>query len=466
MRARLLVVLVAFALAAVAAFALPLLSATAEQRTQQLVIARNADVDRFAVLAQQAVASSDSAALAEEAKRYAQVYGESVVVVDARQIPLVQVGGLSAGEPGVRALVDATMRNQPSPPPETVRPWSDAPVLFARPIGTATRVSGVVVLRASVAAAARDVAGRWAVVAAGALLAGMVFVLVAMLLARWVLRPLHELEGGVAAVTAGHRAQVPARGGPKELRSLATSFNRMSDAVVEAAEQQRRLVADASHQLRNPMAALRLRVDSLAERVDACGQRAYRATVTEVERLEALLDGLLALAVADSTATRLAVGDHGDEPSDVASVLAERLDAWGAAAERAGVRLPPPAEHTEPVLVRCPESELAQILDVLLDNAVAYAGEGARVRCDWAADHAAGIARIVVEDDGPGLSAAELARATERFWRAERDGAPRGTGLGLAIAQRQIGARGGTLELRAAEPHGLIVRIELPLEER
>jgi signal transduction histidine kinase len=462
-RTRLLVVLVAFALAVVAAFAVPLLATTARQRTQQLVIARNSDIDRFVVLAQQAVDSGDRAALAAEASRYGDLYGEAVVVVDARRAPVVQAGGISAADPAVRALVEATMRNQPSPGPPSLDPWSSEPVLLARPVGTGTRVAGVVLLRASVTAAAADVSARWAVIISGALLVGALFVLLAVLLARWIVRPLHELEEGVLAVTAGNRAQVPAKAGPRELRSLATSFNLMSDAVVEAAEQQRRLVADASHQLRNPMAALRLRVDSLAVRVDEAGQRTYQATVAEVERLESLLDGLLALASAESAATRLAAGDA-DEPCDLPTVVAERVDAWRPAAEQAGALLLPHG-HADPLLVRCPESELAQILDVLLDNAVHYAGKDAHIETRWESDHAEGMARLIVSDDGPGLSAEDRALATERFWRAGGDGAPRGTGLGLAIAQRQVHARGGQLELRQVRPNGLAVWIELPLAE-
>ena len=460
MRTRLLVVLVAFALAVVAAFAVPLLATTAGQRTQQLVISRSADIDRFVVLAQQAVDSDEVGALATEATRYSSLYDEAVIVVDARRVPLIETGGLSATDPAVRVLVEATLRNQPSAGPARLTPWSSEPVLLARPVGTGTRVAGVVVLRASVTNAAADVSTSWALIVSGALLVGALFVALAVLLARWMVRPLHELEEGVLSVTAGRRAQVPATAGPRELRSLTTSFNLMSDAVVEAADQQRRLIADASHQLRNPMAALRLRVDSLAARVDDDGLRTYHATVAEVERLESLLDGLLALALADSAATRLAAG-HADEPADLPTVVAERVDAWRPAAEQAGALLVPRDGHAKPLLVRCPEPELAQILDVVLDNAVQYAGRGSHIKTHW--ETAESAARLIVSDDGPGLSAEHRARATERFWRAGGDGAPRGTGLGLAIAHQQVLARGGRLELRQVEPTGLAVWIELPI---
>ena len=121
-------------------------------------------------------------------------------------------------------------------------------------------------MRASTRVAALDVARRWTLVLAGALLAACACVLLALVVARWLLRPLKELDRGVRAVAEGQLCtHVADTAGPAELRALSESFNRMSDAVAEAADQQRRLIADASHQLRNPMAALRLRVDMLPQ---------------------------------------------------------------------------------------------------------------------------------------------------------------------------------------------------------
>ncbi|MER6897758.1 sensor histidine kinase, partial [Amycolatopsis sp. NPDC000740] len=164
MRTRLLAVLVTLALAVVAAFAVPLLSATADQRTQQLVISRSSDVDRFVVLAQQAVDSGDATALNADARVYSSLYSEGVLIVDAQRQPLVETGGLTSSDPAARAVIEATLRNEPEAPVERIRPWSDAPVLFARPVGTGTRVSGVVLLRASVTAAAADVGAAWSAI--------------------------------------------------------------------------------------------------------------------------------------------------------------------------------------------------------------------------------------------------------------------------------------------------------------
>jgi signal transduction histidine kinase len=212
------------------------------------------------------------------------------------------------------------------------------------------------------------------------------------------------------------------------------------------------LISDASHQLRNPLAALRLRVDSLAHRVVPDGQASYRSAVAEVERLESLLDSLLALAHAEHTATRLAV-DRDLDTCVPAVVVMERVDAWSVAAAEAGVTLVTGSVDTS-VEVRCPEHDLGQVLDVVLDNAIKYGGDRVEVSCDATA--------ITVADNGPGLSAEELPLATTRFWRSRRNGHPRGSGLGLPIAERLVTARGGRFVLQAGESGGLAVTIELP----
>ncbi|MFI0466822.1 ATP-binding protein [Saccharopolyspora sp. 5N102] len=455
MRRRLLLVLLTFSVLAVAGFAAPLLRATAAERTQQLVLARTADLDRFAALADHAFSTGDTAQLRAEASRYAELYGEPLVVVDTNRVPAVETGGMRATD--VVESIDKALRNELAGPVPWLRPWSEGELIRYRPVGDGTRVTGAVVLRASVQHATQDIAERWALIVAGALSALVVCGLLALVLARWILRPLAELRAGVRAVGAGsRRSQVPEDAGPPELRELAVSFNRMSEAVADAEEQQRRLVADASHQLRNPMAALRLRVDALERRITPEGAQTYRSTLDEVDRLESLLDRLLALATADREPGGSAV-----EPSDVAAVAADRIEAWRPAAEAAGVRF---AEaRLDDAEADLPADDLAQILDVLLDNAIKYAGSSATVsvRCEAGP----GSCALTVSDTGPGLSDAEISLAAQRFWRAGRHRGSRGSGLGLAIADRLVTARGGSLRIEPVRPHGLSVRLDLPVRE-
>jgi signal transduction histidine kinase len=462
MRTRVLTVVLAFAVLAVAGFAVPLLGVTASQRTQQLVAARTADLDRFAGLAEQAAESGDTGALTAEVTRYTELYGEPVVVVDARRAPVVQTGGMRAADPAVARLVDAALRNQRVSPGGTLRPWSRGDLLLARPAGTGTRVSGAVVLRASVRAAAYDIALRWALVLAGAGLVAVACVVLARRATHWVVRPLHRLDRAVGTLAAGLPPEHARAGGPPELRQLATGFNRMADAVTTAQEQQRRLVADTSHQLRNPLAALRLRIDSLQPRVPASATRTYTGVTAELERMEHLLDDLLALATAEQRAGELAVTDTHRAHCDAAVVAAAQAQLWQPVADQAGVRL---VVHPSPVVpVACAQGELAQVADILLDNAIKYAGPAARidVRC-----HTEGPEAVFeVQDDGRGLATAELAQAGTRFWRSERHREVRGSGLGLAIAHQLVAGRGGHVECTSAEPHGLRVRIVLPSSAR
>ncbi|NIH80555.1 sensor histidine kinase [Amycolatopsis viridis] len=458
MRTRVLAVLLAFVVLATAGFALPLLTVTATERTQQLLLARTADLDRFAVLAD----AGDRAALRAEVTRYTELYGEGIVVVTAQRVPLAEAGGLSAADPVVARLIDAALRNQPVQPAGTVRPWSRTPVLLARPAGTGTKVSGAVVLRASVTAAADDVQRSWFAVLAGAVLVTLAGAGLALGATRWVLGPLRRLDRAVGTLTAGLRPVHADLAGPPELRQLAAGFNRMSDTVTAALDQQRRLVADTSHQMRNPMTALRLRVDALEPSLPESASATYAGAVGELDRLESLLDDLLTLAAAEHRAGELAVSGEA-ACCDAAAVARAQTHLWQPLAERAGVTLrfgPVPAGvDGGPLPAAATEAELAQVLDVLLDNALKYApGAEVAVSCDregrWAV--------VTVRDSGPGLTADELAQAQSRFWRADRHRGLPGTGLGLAIAERLAAGRGGRVELRAAHPHGLVVRVLLP----
>ncbi|MFJ2263108.1 sensor histidine kinase [Streptomyces sp. NPDC087844] len=469
MRTRVQAALLLFVVIAVAAFAVPLLLFTASDRTQQLVLARSADLDRFAALMDQAAATGDTSAVAAEARRYTELYGEPLVVTDTRRRTVVQTGGMRAADPAVARLLDAALRNQTEHPSGALRPWSRGYRMFAEPAGTGTRVSGAVVLRASVGTAADEITRRWAAVLAGAALVAVACAVLARAATGWVVSPLRRLDRAVGQLAAGLPPEQTRAGGPPELRQLATGFNRMARTVTAALEQQRRLVADTSHQMRNPMAALRLRVDALHTHLSpsAPADRTYTGVTTELDRLETLLDDLLTLATAEHRAGELTVTDGSGGHCDAVAVAADRYRLWEPVAERSGARLTL-TSAAPPVPAACTDRELAQIADILLDNAIKYAGEGAEITLDCAGESGSGsgsgYAVLTVTDDGPGLGTDELALATTRFWRSDRRRESRtaGTGLGLAIAEQLLAGRGGRLELTAARPRGLRARAVVP----
>ncbi|WP_324196130.1 hypothetical protein [Nocardia cyriacigeorgica] len=200
-RRRLLIVLTVFAAIAVLAFAVPLSLTAATSRTQQLVLGRSGDADRFATLADAAGSAGGVQALADEVARYHELYGENVLVVDARGAPIVNAG-VDVRDPRIMAAVAAARRNQRPQQVDRLTPWSDPVMLIARPVGSGVQVNGAVVIEASTAEARAAITRVWAVIAVGAVGAMVVFVLLALVVSRWVLRPLAAMSDAVAELTA------------------------------------------------------------------------------------------------------------------------------------------------------------------------------------------------------------------------------------------------------------------------
>ncbi|OUS93422.1 HAMP domain-containing sensor histidine kinase [Rhodococcus sp. NCIMB 12038] len=467
MRRRVLAVLLVFAAVAVVAFAVPLALATSAGRTQALRLSREADATHFASLAGQTQAPGSTTLLREEVARYHELYGEGVLIVDARGN--VRAGaGLSPDDSDVAAAITAGLRNQKQGISGSLTPWSANRVLSAVPVGTGAQVDGAVVLDVSTRAARESIRMSWLVIVAGALGALAAVTAVAIALSRWTVRPLGALTARVGALTEAVPSPRPRAGrtsgrpsgrysGPPEVQELAKAFDTMSGAVQASGQAQRQLIADTAHQLRNPLAALHIRLDSLGPHVAEAGAETYRRTGMEVDRLGGILDGLLALAVAESPA------DTGEDESarggcDIGAVLADRADAWTEALGESGMTLAfrPPAE---PLVADFRDSNLSQVLDVLLSNAHAYAGRGSTVRIDTGKS-VSGI-EIRVSDDGVGVSEDEIGKLSSRFFRGS-GAAQQGTGLGLSIATALVEGGGGTLTVAAARPHGLQVTLTLP----
>ncbi|TQC49989.1 sensor histidine kinase [Rhodococcus sp. WS4] len=466
MRRRVLAVLLVFAAVAVVAFAVPLALATGAGRTQSLRLSREADATHFASLAGQTQAPGSTTLLREEVARYHELYGEGVLIVDARG-NLRAGAGLSPDDAGVASAITAGLRNQKQGISGSLTPWSADRVLSAVPVGTGAQVDGAVVMNVSTRAARESIRTSWLVIAAGALGALAAVTAVAIALSRWTVRPLGALTDRVGALTDAVPSPRPrARrttgrpsgrySGPPEVQELAKAFDDMSNAVQASGQAQRQLIADTAHQLRNPLAALHFRLDSLGPHVSDAGAETYRRTGMEVDRLGGILDGLLALAVAESPDT--ADDETAPVGCDVGAVVADRADAWTEALGESamGIVLGQPAE---PLFADFRSSHLAQVLDVLLSNAHAYAGRGSTVRIDTGRS-ASGI-EIRVSDDGVGVSDDEIGKLSSRFFRGSGAG-QQGTGLGLSIATALVEGGGGSLAIAAAAPHGLRVTLTLP----
>ncbi|MFJ6216894.1 sensor histidine kinase [Streptomyces sp. NPDC092296] len=276
------------------------------------------------------------------------------------------------------------------------------------------------------------------------------------------LRPVERIREGMAEVSASelHR-RVPVPPDGDEITRLALTTNQTLDRLEEAVARQQRFVADASHELRSPVANLRTGLEvALAHPSRTHWPEVARDALANTERLHRLIDDLLVLARLDATAPAPDAADVKLTAVDLAAVdlaAVVRAECAGRGGPGARLRL----SGGEPVPVAGDRGQLRRLVRNLLDNAERHARSEIRVAVS--AD-GAGRARLVVADDGPGIPAAERQRVFERFTRlddarARDDG---GSGLGLAIVREIAVRHGGTVEADAAEGGGARLTVLLP----
>jgi signal transduction histidine kinase len=448
---RLLALIVPLLVALVAALGVPLGFAVVQRETQATYLDRLGDAGRFASLAENALASNRLTALREELVRYDQLYGVAAALVgtDGKVVQSSR-DPFDLTDPTVAAGLRSALSGFRPDTTQTVWPWRREPLVVVEPVGRDSEVVAAVVTISPTDGLRGEVLRQWGLLALAGLVPLLAVVAVAWPMSRWVLRPVRRLDEATAAVASGRLdARADEVGGPPELRRLASSFNTMVDVVGRALRRQRDFVSDASHQLRNPLASLRLAVDNLEPHVDGeDGREAQRIAVEEAEEMGRVLDTLLA-------ATRLESASA-TEPVDVDVLLAAHVPAWRALAQQAGMRLE--LDVPEGLRVLEPPGGLGSVLDELVGNALKLSG-GTEVRVGARRDGDA--VELHVADDGTGLSESERAQALSRFWRAPRHQNVPGTGLGLAICAELISSAGGELRLGTAQPHGLDVVVRL-----
>ncbi|MCX4765448.1 HAMP domain-containing histidine kinase [Streptomyces sp. NBC_01275] len=464
MRTRLLPLLIVLLAAVLLALGVPLAVSVAGAQQQKVVVDRIDDTARFAALAQFVTASSstgDSASastkerretLSRELTSYYDVYGIRAAVfynTDAPMAPYPATWFLPhSGE--VRDAFEEALLSRRSHDPQQVWPWQNDRLVVASPVIRDGDVVAVVVTDSPTDAMRLRILRGWLVIGAGEAAAMLLAIGAALQLTGWVLKPVRVLDATTHDIATGRlKSRVAPAGGPPELRRLARSFNEMADNVEDVLEQQRAFVADASHQLRNPLAALLLRIELLAYELPE-GNEEIASVQGEGKRLAQVLDDLLDLALAEHTEADLRV-------TDIGALTAERVAAWAPTAEAKGVRLvgdcPPTTAWADPVT-------LSSALDAVIDNAVKFTPEGESVEVTVAADGE--TSTVVVTDNGPGLTDEELARVGDRFWRSGRHQNIKGSGLGLSISRTLLAAGGGSLSYGRHEPNGLEVTVSVP----
>ncbi len=340
------------------------------------------------------------------------------------------------------------------PVPEVTGSW----VAAAIPVySTSAQLVATVILVRPTGPLNHDIVELWVILGTVAVAAMLAATLLAFALARWVSRPLAGLDSAAGRLADGDLAiRAVVDSGPPELRRLGTTFNTMAGRLEALVHGNRAVIADVSHQLRTPLAALRLRLDLLAADPDPdpkTTEHELAGALDELARLSRLVDGLLAVARAENVVpVPTAV--------DVAEVARERVVAWHPVADDRGIALEAPetggARSRASVPAWIGEGHLEQVLDNLIANALDALSAGGHIRVTAGVTTAG--AQITVADDGPGMSAEDRERAFLRFTTSN----PNGTGLGLAIVHRLVTSNGGTARLTETPGGGLTVILDFP----
>ena len=320
-------------------------------------------------------------------------------------------------------------------------PWAAA----AAPVTVDGRVAGIVVLSIPAAATEHRVHDIWMALGGFAAAVLAITAVIGVVLARSFSRPLGRLGATVADLGAGNlTARARPDQGPPELRTLAQQFNQMASRLGELVDSQAQFVADASHQLRSPLTALRLRLENLEASSTADTADVIAAAGREVQRLSRIVDGLLVISRVGQEEPRL-------EPVDIETVIAERCEAWSALAGERQVTL----RHDGPdrLLANLVPGDLEQILDNLLANALDASPEGSRITVSVEADRSRTV-QVHVTDEGPGMTEEDRIRAFDRFWQGPNSNGGH-SGLGLAIVRQVASRNRASIELHQAAPAGL-----------
>lgn len=257
------------------------------------------------------------------------------------------------------------------------------------------------------------------------------------------------------------RERLPLRGSGDELDQLSSTLNGMLDRLATHLEQQRNFVANAAHELRSPLTAMRtaLEVSLERERSPAEYRELFADLIEECTSLGSLIKHLLLLAEGDAGLL------HADGEVRLDELIQRSVDMFQGIAEQRGVSLR--VHLPQAVCIRGNRVHLREVIHNLLDNALKFTPEGGSVNLELSAMPGSPQAQLIVRDTGAGIPAEALPNVFERFYRADksrqRTHSTGGSGLGLSICQAIVHSYGGRISIASTLGKGTAVTVSLPV---
>jgi signal transduction histidine kinase len=432
---RLLLTYVSLTLVVLAGLALPFGYVYQRGEQQHALAQLEHDAETLAAFIDTALRTDNGTQIDTLVRDAARRWDARIDVLDAAGRPVVTTGTSGSAAPDLSHTLSSDT--------PVISALGDGRMSVAVPIHPGRPTQGAMQVSVSSASLAARI-HRFRLVLTGVSVAVLICgAFIALALARWIGRPVRELERATSRLADGATNPASTTTGPPELRRLAQTFNTTAERLQELITAQRAFVGHASHQLKTPLTALRLRLENLEPDVTAGGETNLQAALRETDRLATLVDTLLAMTRSGHQAVAA-------ETVPVSAVVSARAAVWRPVADDRGVALT--VSGPDQVTAQVIPGALEQILDNLIANALDVAPPGTAVTVTWHSD--GDRVELHVVDAGPGLSDDHRLRALQPFWRAP--GAPSGgTGLGLALVEKLAEAGGGWSRLDAAQPTGI-----------
>lgn len=380
--------------------------------------------------------------------------GARVIVTDASGVVVATSDGLDIGEDYTnRPEVVAAISGQAATGERQSETLNDELVYSAVPIEDQYNIIGTLRITFSGRAIDALVSNRIRGLAVVGFLTVVITLIATVIIANTITDRLRRIQRATSEVAMGnlelrlHDKNMLATSAP-EVRQLEQAFDFMVERLKSVLDSQRSFASDASHQLRTPLTALRLKLENAAALVEdpEASAEAIEEASSEVVRLQMLVDGLLALARLEGSNPQL-------EHVNVSDAIEAKAELWMPLAQERQIRIA--LKVTPHLEAAATPMAVDQILDAYLDNALDFTPDGGTITVT--AKRIDDRVEVRVIDEGPGISPDDAVKAFNRFWRGRADDS--GTGLGLAIVARLATVIGAQVSLERASAKGGTIAI-------